>query len=151
MLMFCVPMACGLTDIYHSLRVTYSFHLRATCSSEMLVQCYKSIWYYNTENQHQHLHCHENLKFHTWIVLSITSTQKSSKIQGYFLPSPWFTARCRWCNQRVLLGMNQGYENSDGDAQYIRNDRSAWDTAHCTNRSNTIFFSINCFLLFKRF
>jgi hypothetical protein len=36
--------------------------MKAACSSETLVSTYKPTWHYNPEDQHQHLHCRENLK-----------------------------------------------------------------------------------------
>jgi hypothetical protein len=46
----------------------------------------------------------------------------SAKFQGHFSLPPCFTPRCLWCNQRALVDKS--------GAQYIRNDRSAWDALY---------------------
>lgn len=63
---FWVVMPCGLVDRCQCLEEWTAFMSKSlkmeVCSSEVLVSAYKSTWHQNPEDQHWHVHSHENLK-----------------------------------------------------------------------------------------
>jgi hypothetical protein len=66
MRVFRVVTQCGLVCTYqrfeeHTASISWA---EAVCSSETLVSTYKSTRRYSPEDQHRHLHFHQNLKSH---------------------------------------------------------------------------------------
>lgn len=59
---------CGIVCLTKSSIRLWEEHTASIFSSYMLMSTYKFTWYCEPEDQHQHLHCYENLQPHTKVL-----------------------------------------------------------------------------------